>query len=363
MFVRGINSIPLTLIPLTEKFLFHLCVFAPLRLCVNCLFPIQMITIKPNFGVNYDIGYVGFTSHSDDLVDAGISWFERWQTAGSQMPEARGQTAEVRPPTADLRPLTSGLRPPASVCVSHTFIVSGSDECIEAHAKVGVHKGTLSQYFNDPHCRVFFRKPVGWTLPRGHAIDLSAAVHIGDKYGYGVIIADALANTCLGHWLNCELNNWPNRIVSRLFDRAGAEVCSELVAMALQDQDWLMGTGARTAMSAIAVGCLSQPARMITPQMLFEDTEIFCAQGRDSAPALSPPAQQRAEQSVPNVQNESVAPPDAALQPGRDGAPAQSPPAQQRAEQSVPNAQSIPVAPQARRPYQGSITTRTDQYL
>lgn len=188
-------------------------------------------SLKPNFGVNYDVGYVGFTSRSDDPVDAGIAWFERWYDYDQ-------------------------------ICVTHALIVSGPDECVEAHARTGVQKSTLSKYWNDPHCRLFFRKPAGWYQRLGEDIAISAQRHIGDKYGYGLIVADMLADTALGHWLNRKLKDWPNRAVSKLLNRAGTEVCSELAAEALKDNlPWL--------------GCLSKPARMIEPQELFVNRMVF----------------------------------------------------------------------------------------
>ncbi len=194
--------------------------------------------IKPNYGVNYDVGYIGFTARCCDPVADGIAWFERW------IPGASGV--------------------PSGVVVTHALVVSGADECIEAHAQGGVRRATLSQYFNDPHCRIFFRKPRGWDVNRGNDIAMAAAEHVGDKYGYGIIIADLLANTFLGHRLNYWLCNWPNRIVCRLLDRPGAEVCSELAAAALQKQWWIP-----------QIGCLENAACMVTPQALFEDGLIF----------------------------------------------------------------------------------------
>jgi hypothetical protein len=196
----------------------------------------QTHSLKPNFGVNYDVGYIGFTARCCDPVAAGIAWFERWPVG----------------------------RVPAGLIVTHALVVSGADECIEAHAKFGVQRSTLSKYFNDPHCQLFFRKPRGWDLPRGQQIVSAAAAHVGDKYGYGIILADLLANTYLGHWLNYWLRNWPNRLVCRLLDRAGSEVCSELAALALQEQWWIP-----------RLGCLENPACMVTPQALFEDDCVF----------------------------------------------------------------------------------------
>lgn len=199
-------------------------------------------TLKPNWGVNYDVGYIGFTSRTDDLVAAGIAWFERFQEVAGSGVEGRGA--------------------PTGIVVEHALVVTGPDQCVEAHAGTGVQKSTLSKYWNDPHCRLFFRKPRKWSKILGEDIAISAQRHIGEKYGYGLILADALANTYAGHVLNVWLRNWPNRLFCKLWDRAGTEVCSELAAKALQE-------------NVRNVGCLNQPARMIIPQELFEDPFIF----------------------------------------------------------------------------------------
>jgi hypothetical protein len=207
--------------------------------------------LKPNFGVNYDVGYIGFTARCCDPVAAGITWFERWdEMVKSSVPK---------------------------VCVTHALVVSGADECVEAHAGTGVTRATLSKYFNDPHCQIFFRKPRGWDIARGQQIAAAAAEHVGDKYGYGIIVADLLANTILGHWLNVIFRNWPNRLVCRLLDRAGSEVCSELAAGALQAQHWMP-----------RLGCLENPACMITPQALFEDDYVFEDWKNQRAAGVSP---------------------------------------------------------------------------
>lgn len=200
-------------------------------------------SLKPNWGVNYDVGYIGFTSRTDDLVAAGIAWFERFESQ---------------------RDLPT---------VEHVLIVSGPDECIEAHARTGVQKAPLSKYFTDPHCRIFFRKPRRWDQILGEDIVISAQRRIGDGYGYGVIAADLLANTYLGHMANVFLRNWPNRVISKLLKRPGSEVCSELAAEVLQA-------------NMPHIGCLAQPARMITPQRLFDDTVIF-APWKNEAPVTT----------------------------------------------------------------------------
>lgn len=191
-------------------------------------------SVPPQFADNYRRGWAGFTFHDDSFVSNGIAWFSR-------------------PDLLDL-----GDRK-----ASHTLIVSGFDSCIEAQPK-GVVESDLAKYFNDPHCHVFFRCPVGYTEEMGDIIVDAAAAHIGDGYGYGLIVADALAGSIAGRILNKLLFNLPHRLVSGWLDGRKQEICSELVALALQ------------SVPALArLGCLTQPARMITPVMLAFDDQVF----------------------------------------------------------------------------------------
>jgi hypothetical protein len=187
----------------------------------------------PAFGENYGTGWIGFTDRHDNPISDGIAYFERWEID------------------------------PDGIHVEHVFIVTGETTCVEALAR-GVQKSSLSDYFTDPNCRTYFRRPAAWTPAMGQAITDTAISHIGDKYGYGIIVADLLANTFIGHQLNRLTNNAPNRIISKLLDRPREEVCSELVALCMQSVAVLANRG-----------CLDLPARLITPQDLFVDSAVF----------------------------------------------------------------------------------------
>lgn len=188
---------------------------------------------RPQFGVNYDVGWIGFTSRSGDIISEGISYFERWDDV------------------------------PGNICVEHAFIVADKSACIEALGG-GIQASELSKYFKDQTCRTYFRRPAAWTPSMGDVIKGEAQKHIGDRYGYGIIFADMLANTLFGHWLNELTGNIPNSFVSEILSRRGTEVCSQLAAMALQ-----------TVPSLSTLGCLKLPAREIKPQDLFVDQECF----------------------------------------------------------------------------------------
>lgn len=196
--------------------------------------------IIPKFGANYATGYIGFT-YTGGFVAGSVAYFERWNRS-------------------------TGLK------VSHTFIVSGDNECIEAHINEGVARVPLTKYFADPACQVFFRRPRGWNPDLGRRIADAAVAKVGAHYNTSLILADVVADTFIGHWLNRLLRSWPNRLISRAFDRSGHWICSQLVAYALAQQPELQSQGV-----------LRFPFDIIDPQELFEDEDLF-----ESWPISSP---------------------------------------------------------------------------
>ena len=102
------------------------------------------ITKSPiRFGADYATGYIGFTRVSG-MVSRGVAYFERWNRLGT-------------------------------IPVTHALVVSGENECIEAHIDEGVARVSLAKYFEDPGCRIFFRRPRGWTAELGGRIAATAA--------------------------------------------------------------------------------------------------------------------------------------------------------------------------------------------
>lgn len=177
-------------------------------------------------------GFIGFT-FEPGIVSAGVAFAERWNR--------RGQTK-----------------------VSHTLVVSGPDECIEAHLDEGVARVSLDKYLDDPKCRIFFRQPRGWNPELGARIVSAAATQIGCRYNTSLILAQAAADTWFGHWCNRLMRLWPDRIISKMLDRRRHWICSQLVAFALARQPEFQGRG-----------ILRQPLDTIDPQQLFEDNELF----------------------------------------------------------------------------------------
>jgi len=193
---------------------------------------VNVLSIKPEWGVNFDLGYIGFTFNDKSFVSNGIAFFEHWDRY-------------------------------SGIPVSHCLIVTGWDACIEALPQ-GVVNSDLGKYFDDPHTRIFFRKPKGWNYNIAMRMTDEAGIHVGEKYGYCLLFSHAVAATLPGRILNLLTFNLPNKALSAIFDERKKQICSELAAKAIAANPDLKGKGV-----------LKKPPRMITPQMLFEDNEIF----------------------------------------------------------------------------------------
>jgi hypothetical protein len=194
---------------------------------------INVESINPQFDVNYKKGYVGFTYYNTSVLSKGIAYMTRW-----------AKMSDIK--------------------VSHTLIITGKDECIEAHIKEGVVRSTLSKYFDDANCQIFFRKPVGLTSDIANRIEAVAAVQVGTKYDTKLIAAQAAHGGILGKLVNRVFHGKPDRLVSKLLNRDDRWICSELVAYCLDEQPEYRDKG-----------ILHDPKETIDPQELFEDTVIF----------------------------------------------------------------------------------------
>jgi hypothetical protein len=181
----------------------------------------------PQWRGNYDLGYVGFTVTKGSFVSAGISWFSRFD----DMPHVPAPT--------------------------HCFVFKSENETVEAFAN-GVKVGTLNQYLDDPNVRVLVRRPREYTRELGGRIVAESETHLGHRYGYVLIAALAVSNSVIGRLLSVVTRGWFTRAVTRVADSKSQEVCSELVAMAMQAQPELK-----------LRGVLANPARTIKPVDLF----------------------------------------------------------------------------------------------
>ena len=194
---------------------------------------LELTAVEAIYGRNYRPGYIGFTFREDQFLSDGIAWFTRWERY------------------SDIR-------------VSHVFVVAGADECIEAHKHSGVCAAGLGDRFEDPQCKVFFRKPRGWTMDIGWRIVECAARQLGMKYDTSLIGAHAIAGSFLGRALRAVFGDKPEDLLTAIFDSEEQWICSELGAYCLDEQPEYHDRG-----------ILARPNRTINPQELFEDREIF----------------------------------------------------------------------------------------
>jgi hypothetical protein len=189
----------------------------------------------PVYGDNYAAGYVGFTYTASNLISRGITYVTRW----TRMHQIK---------------------------VSHALIVSGENECIEAHAKSGVRRAKLSEYFDDEQCQIFFRKPVGLNPELAGRVISTAAAQVGCEYDIDLILAQLESNSLTGNLLRRMLGKNVEETLCRLKDHPDRWICSELVAHCLDEQPEFHDKGVLKASDA-----------SIDPQELFEDDLIFTA--------------------------------------------------------------------------------------
>jgi hypothetical protein len=190
-------------------------------------------TLEPVYGKNYKQGYIGFGYAGNRFISKGIAHFTRLHRLGD-------------------------------VKVSHAFIVSGRDECIEARIKGGVQRNSLTQYFDNPEYQIFFRKPRDLTVDIANAIIAAAETQLGTKYDTALFFSQAVNGSWLGTILKRAFGSKPDKMLSALMNNDNRWICSELAAYALDQQPQYHDKG-----------ILKDPHETIDPQELFEDTEIF----------------------------------------------------------------------------------------
>ena len=186
----------------------------------------------PIWGKDYDAGYIGFSFGRRSFLSNAIAYFE--------LPECK-----------------------RGIHVSHTFVVAGPNDCIEAQPSGVVHSD-IESYWVDPDSRIYWHRPKGWTPAMGERIVAAAETMVGDKYGFSIIAAHWLTRNPLGTILGAVTCGWTTRRVLGFMERKGEEVCSEVVAEALRAQPEFK-----------FVSCLNRPAHEITPQRLFDDLSLW----------------------------------------------------------------------------------------
>lgn len=190
----------------------------------------MIVKANPDWGITLKPGFCGFITREDDIVGDGIEYFERFITG---------------------------------IPFCHAFIITETG-IIEADAGTGVHRSSIQKYLGNKNCQCFVRMPIGWTEEIGKRIVEAARQRLGEKYGYGTIFADLLANTFFGHWLNVVTRFGWDRFVCWLFSNKHKTICSQLDANALKVLPYLR-----------VRGCLRFPAETITPKQLGNDSHVF----------------------------------------------------------------------------------------
>lgn len=187
----------------------------------------DVLNVKPEWGRNYERGFVGFMAAAGSILSGGIAYFTRWDRL-------------------------------SEIAVCHTFIVTGPDAIIEARLASGVDHAALSPLFKDCDRHVFFRKPAGWSPDIADDLCAHAEAHVGEDYDASLLAAHALRGTFLGRLLKI------HDAAPGLGDDPDEWICSELVAHVLDDHDAFRDRG-----------CLALPNAIVNPQMLFEDDVVF----------------------------------------------------------------------------------------
>lgn len=139
---------------------------------------------------NYSAGMIGFSYRTNSVASFGIAMFTRGEYEG--------------------------------IIPSHAFYVVDQHKIIEATGE-GVHLTDINHYFDDPHCIVFFKKPVDLTSDKIILMTDYLYDQLGNKYDYSLIF---------GFLLSIERWRWLRKYPS-VFNSNKEHICSELVSEAL----------------------------------------------------------------------------------------------------------------------------------
>jgi hypothetical protein len=180
-----------------------------------------MLIAESSYGDTYNNGYIGFTYRDNNIFSKGIMLFTKEE--------------------AD------------KICVSHSFIVRDDKLLIEASIH-GVQYRLLTDYFDNPHIHVFFKKPINLDKDRANRIIAHAESHLGCRYDYGLI----------AYFFKKYLLNklgYKSSLLGRysMFDNPNKFLCSEFVADSISSVSEYMSLFPLNSMN---------PAE-IDPMMLF----------------------------------------------------------------------------------------------
>src|SRR5689334_19080252 len=159
---------------------------------------------RPVYGRDFGRGWVGFVYCPSTLLSGGIAYFTR-----------RAKKGDVK--------------------VSHAFVVTGRNECVEANLPAGVVVSDLAGDYLDRDDRVvLFRKPRGLTPAVARRVVASARAEVGAKFDVGGLVAEGMHGTITGNLITSLFGTGPREFVAGLLHQKGKWVCSELVAHCLR---------------------------------------------------------------------------------------------------------------------------------
>ena len=197
---------------------------------------LEIVTLNPVYGVNYNKGYIGFTYDGTHPVGRGIAYFTKWDKM-------------------------------SNIYATHALIVTGENTCIEANAGTNmVEENPLEPYFQPSNCQIFFRKPKDLTDEIAERIVEILKPELGKKYDYKLILAHAFSGSLPGQILDLLSRQKIKKLLSEALNCPDKWICSELAAYALDEQPEYGD-----------IGVLINPNSTINPQKLFEDDLIFQA--------------------------------------------------------------------------------------
>jgi len=196
--------------------------------------PIKIFnTSAPNYGTDYARGWIGF-NHADSWFSRGIAHVEQWKQK-------------------------------SDITVSHVFVVTAEDECVEAAYPKGVVRSKLSEeYWPKEDRYVIFRKPKNLTEDLADRIAEAAEKELGADFDHYTTANLALQKNFLGWILNSMTMDGMNWTFDQLVESDSRWLCSALGAYCLKSQPEFDG-----------IGVLKNRPGMLTPQELFEDDALF----------------------------------------------------------------------------------------
>lgn len=191
----------------------------------------RISSVPAVYGDNYTVGDIGFQFTDNSFISKGIVFITGWEAM-------------------------------SKVKVSHAFIVTGPNSCVEALMNKGTVQEPLTPRFMDPHVHVTIRRPVDLDIQRGLIIKAAADKLVGTPYDKRLIGGMLAVNSRLVRWWPTGVYMSYRRKVCQFFHTIGSLICSG---------------GAVKSLNAVPnyAQVLAEKYYVYDPQMLFENTLVF----------------------------------------------------------------------------------------